>query len=73
MGVYCRVHFSEKWKNSSLFSELDHFMKKNNFILTSISSNLSGYNRVPKISKGVGHCINWKYTLYSKSRKDYRK
>jgi FkbM family methyltransferase len=57
VGVFCRVHFSEKWKNAPLFSELDHFMKKNNFILTSISSNLSGYKRAPKIARGVGHAL----------------
>lgn len=57
VGVFCRVHFSEKWKNSPLFSELDHFMRKNNFILTSITSNLSGYKRVPKIARGVGHAL----------------
>jgi hypothetical protein len=32
-------------------------MKKNNFILTSISSNLSGYKRTPKIVRGVGHAL----------------
>ena len=51
-------------ENAPLFSELDTFMRKNNFLLTSISPNLSGYKRVPKIARGAGHALTGKIFIF---------
>ncbi len=54
VAVSCEINFQELYKGSILFTEIDNFMKKNDFTLVEIVSFNLGHRRIQREYRGKG-------------------